>query len=237
MGGRSSGCSWRCWSWSRWARSGCSSRTGGYGFGSADGRPAARFAGSRLRGRAFLGGPAPYPRGTRACAGGGRAGARRAVEGLRDHLDRCGHGVQVAEVAGGYQLVSRARFFGVVRRAAGGVRRPVLSKAAIETLAIVAYRQPVSRADIEHLRGVNCEGPLGTLLERGLIEVAYRGDGPGRPVYYRTTRRFLEMFGLASLENLPPLDGPGAPAGMAGAPAAQTTEGHHGRGKQADGVP
>lgn len=164
-------------------------------------------------------------------------GARRAVEGLRDHLDRCGHGVQVAEVAGGYQLVSRARFFGVVRRAAGGVRRPVLSKAAIETLAIVAYRQPVSRADIEHLRGVNCEGPLGTLLERGLIEVAYRGDGPGRPVYYRTTRRFLEMFGLASLENLPPLDGPGAPAGMAGAPAAQTTEGHHGRGKQADGVP
>lgn len=130
----------------------------------------------------------------------------QALAELRLHLDEAGHGIQLAEVAEGFQLVTRARFFGALRRAVGSVRRPALSAAAMETLAIVAYRQPVSRAEIEALRGVNSEAALGTLLERGLIEVAHRGASPGRPVYYRTTRRFLEMFGLRSLEELPALD-------------------------------
>ena len=169
------------------------------------------------------------------------ARAAQALETLREHLDRAGHGIQLVEVAEGFQLVTRARYFGMLRRAVGSVRRPALSAAAMETLAIVAYRQPVTRSEIEALRGVNSEAALNTLLERGLIEVSHRANSPGRPAYYRTTRRFLELFGLRSLADLPPLDrwpsqdhpspssdsssiddGAG-PAGMAGAGAAKTS--------------
>ena len=144
---------------------------------------------------------------------------RQALEELRRLLDETGRGIQLVEVAEGFQLVTRARFFGALRRVVGAVRRPSLSAAAMETLAIVAYRQPVSRAEIEELRGVNSEAAIGTLLERGLIEVAHRAPTPGRPVYYRTTRRFLELFGLRSLDELPPLEAWGMGAG----PAAKTS--------------
>lgn len=141
------------------------------------------------------------------------ARAAAALEALRAHLERHGHGIQLAEVAEGFQLVTRARYFGALRRAAVTVRRPALSPAALETLAIVAYRQPVSRSEIEALRGVDCEAALNTLLERGLIEVGYRATTPGRPAYYRTTRRFLELFGLRSLSDLPPLGQDRSPDG------------------------
>ena len=134
----------------------------------------------------------------------GERDVRRALEELEAHLAQGRRGIQLARVAGGYQLVTRARFFPYLRRWVGeGARRPALSAAALETLAIVAYRQPVSRAEIEAVRGVSCERALATLLERGLVEAAGRGPGPGRPVLYRTTRRFLAEFGLASLEDLP----------------------------------
>lgn len=151
--------------------------------------------------------------------------AEDAVRELECHLREAGHGVQVALVAGGYQMVTRARYFGVVRRAAGGTRRTKLSAAALETLAIVAYRQPVTRAQIEALRGVNCDAALASLTERGLIEPAYRGDGPGRPLFFRTTRRFLEQFGLPSLESLPPMDGLRLPDRAEQAPAPGRTDG------------
>lgn len=151
------------------------------------------------------------------------ARAGRALGTLKAHLERFEHGVQLVEVAEGYQLVTRARFFGILRRAAGAVRRPGLSGAAMETLAIVAYRQPVSRAQIEAIRGVNSEAALNTLQERGLIEVDHRGASPGRPRYYRTTRRFLELFGLRSLAELPPVQDGLPPQGMGGPPAAKTT--------------
>lgn len=86
----------------------------------------------------------------------------------------------------------------------GGTR---LSTAALETLAIIAYRQPITRAEIEAIRGVNCEGVLRTLLARGLIEEVGRAEGPGRPIRYGTTMLFLQHFGLRSLADLPPLDG------------------------------
>ena len=80
-----------------------------------------------------------------------------------------------------------------------------LSRAALETLAVVAYRQPVTRAEIEHVRGVDCGPVLRSLLERHLVRIAGHRDVPGRPMLYGTTRRFLEVFGLASLEDLPSL--------------------------------
>ena len=85
-------------------------------------------------------------------------------------------------------------------------QRPRLSRASLETLSVVAYRQPATRSEVESIRGVNVEGPLGTLLERGLIRIAGRKDAPGRPILYGTTRLFLEHFGLNTLKDLPLLN-------------------------------
>lgn len=85
-------------------------------------------------------------------------------------------------------------------------QKPRLSRASLETLSIVAYKQPVTRNDVEFIRGVNVEGALGTLLERGLIRIAGRKDAPGRPILYGTTRLFLEHFGLNTLKDLPLLN-------------------------------
>lgn len=140
---------------------------------------------------------------------------RRALEQLDRLLQESQRGIQLAEVAGGFMLVTRARFFPYLRRLAPSSRPAPLSAAALETLAVIAYRQPLTRAEIEAIRGVNCESALSTLLERGLIEVAGHRQAPGRPALYRTTRKFLETFGLRSLEDLPPV----AAAGDGAAPA------------------
>ena len=129
------------------------------------------------------------------------AQVRRALAELAAHLDAGGHGVTVVEAAGGFQLLTRAEHAGAV--AALAAPRPApLSRAALETLAIIALRQPVTRAAIDELRGVHSEGALGTLLERGLIREAGRAEAPGRPFLYATSRRFLEHFGLRSLDEL-----------------------------------
>lgn len=117
-------------------------------------------------------------------------------------------GLEIIEVGGGWRLVSRADFDEVIARLEPSRSLPPLSPAAVETLAVVAYKQPVTRADVEAVRGVRCEGVLGTLLERGLIEETGRRDGPGRPILYGTTRRFLEQFGLRDLTELPALPEP-----------------------------
>ncbi len=144
-----------------------------------------------------------------AALGVSEAHARQVALQLQLELDRAERGLQVVEVAEGFQLVTRARYFPYLRRAAGvQLRRPSLSAAALETLAVIAYRQPITRPEIENLRGVSCESSLATLLERGLVEPAGRREGPGRPVLYRTTRRFLELFGLKSLKDLPEVNHP-----------------------------
>jgi len=109
----------------------------------------------------------------------------------------------VQEVAGGYRLVTRPEYAGWVAemRASGGT--PRLSQAALETLSIVAYKQPVTRAELESIRGVAVEGVLKTLVDRELVRVAGREEGLGRPLLYGTTDHFLEYFGLASLDALP----------------------------------
>ena len=120
--------------------------------------------------------------------------------------DGHGHGLQLVKVAGGYQLVTRPEYsYFIEKLLQEKAKEPELSKAALETLSIIAYYQPVTRAKIEAIRGVRVDHILTNLLERGLIEEVGRGDGPGRPIIYASTPKFLEYFGLNDLSDLPPL--------------------------------
>jgi len=132
------------------------------------------------------------------------AGARAIVAELRADYDREQRGFELVEVAGGYRVRTRPELADLVSRL--DLERPArLSRAALETLAVVAYRQPVTRGEIEQVRGVDCGPVVRNLLERHLLRLAGHRDVPGRPMLYGTTRRFLELFGLASLEDLPSL--------------------------------
>ncbi len=128
---------------------------------------------------------------------------RQGIDQLREHYDFDGHGVEVAEIAGGFQIVSRPGYAAAIERAQLTVKPPRLSAAMLETLAVISYRQPVGRAEIEEIRGVSASGVLRTLQERGLIEVVGRGEALGRPLLYGTTPLFLELLGLPDLTNLP----------------------------------
>lgn len=132
------------------------------------------------------------------------AEARRLVRKLQALYDKDGTAFQVEERAGGFQLLTRPEYHPwLVRlRRTGAELR--LSPAARETLAIVAYRQPIMRADIEAIRGVQCGEVLRQLMEKGLVRIAGRHDSLGRPVLYATTRKFLQVFGLKSVRDLPP---------------------------------
>ena len=127
-----------------------------------------------------------------------------ALADLRDEYERTGRGLRVAEVANGYQLRTPAEHADFVRRLTA-VKPARVSRANLETLAIIAYRQPVTRAEIEEIRGVNVDGVVSTLLERRLIRIVARKDVPGKPFLYGTTREFLEAFNLKDLKSLPTL--------------------------------
>jgi segregation and condensation protein B len=129
-----------------------------------------------------------------------------ALEEVREQYDVEGHGVELVEIGGGWQILTRAEYTEAIERAQLAARPARLSAAALETLAIIAYRQPISRADIEEIRGVNIGGVLKSLHERGLIDVVGRGEGLGRPLLYGTTPVFLEHFALRHLEELPRAD-------------------------------
>ena len=134
------------------------------------------------------------------------ADVRVALDQLREHYDFDQHGVELVEMAGGWQIVTRAVHAAAIERAQFSVRAPRLSAATLETLAVIAYRQPVGRAEIEEIRGVSAGGVLRTLQERGLIEVVGRAEGLGRPLLYGTTPFFLELLGLRDLSDLPRAD-------------------------------
>ncbi|HVF39464.1 MAG TPA: SMC-Scp complex subunit ScpB [Gemmatimonadaceae bacterium] len=129
-----------------------------------------------------------------------------ALEELRTHYDEDGHGVELIEVGGGWQILTRPEYTETIERAQLAARPQRLSAAALETLAIVAYRQPIGRAEIEEIRGVGCGQMLKSLHERELIEVVGRGEGMGRPLLYGTTPGFLEQFALRHLAELPRAD-------------------------------
>jgi segregation and condensation protein B len=123
---------------------------------------------------------------------------------LQNELDTQSRGVRLAEVAGGYQLRTPKEHAEWVKKFLGG--RPArMGKATLETLAIVAYRQPITKAEIEAIRGVDVDGVITTLLERSLIRAIGRKDVPGRPFLYATTPEFLQLFNLKDLAGLPPL--------------------------------
>ncbi len=113
-------------------------------------------------------------------------------------------GLVLVEVAGGWQFRTRPGFQQYVVRQAK-VKASKFSQSSLETLAIVAYRQPVTRAEVEHLRGVDCGGVLKSLLEKRLVRILGKKDIPGRPLIYGTSREFLEVFGLKDLKSLPTL--------------------------------
>lgn len=132
---------------------------------------------------------------------------QKMLEDLRDLYNQPGHGIKLVEVANGYQLVTRPEYHSYVEKLQRRkTKEHPLSRAALETLSIIAYCQPVTKAKIEAIRGVRVDHVLDTLLERGLIEETGRGEGPGRPVLYGTTTFFLEYFGLKDLSELPALD-------------------------------
>ncbi len=133
---------------------------------------------------------------------------QEALDALRAHYDdpEDGHAVELVEQGGGWQLLTRAEYTEAIERAQLAQRPQRLSAASLETLAIIAYRQPIGRAEIEEIRGVSVGGVLKALLERGLIDIVGRSEGLGRPLLYGTTPAFLEQFALRHLEELPRAD-------------------------------
>ena len=157
-----------------------------------------------------------------------------ALEVLVQEHESSGRSYRLACIAGGWQFVTQPEFSPWLKAMVGVKNRPSrLSQAALETLAIIAYRQPVTRAEVEQVRGVNVDGTMQTLLERGLVEQSGRAEVVGRPALYSTTPVFLEYFGLGGLDNLPaadelrriPIEKPPAPitadAGLATVPPEQ----------------
>jgi segregation and condensation protein B len=128
---------------------------------------------------------------------------QEAIEVLRTLYDESERAFQIVELGEGYQILTRPEFAPYLERFDTVPRPSRLSGPALETLAIIAYRQPIGRIEVEYIRGVQVAGVIRTLQDRDLVEVVGRAEGLGRPLLYGTTRRFLEHFGFASLDDLP----------------------------------
>jgi len=131
---------------------------------------------------------------------------RALVRELAAHYDEDGRAFTVEELAGGFQMLTRPDYGNIVKQLYRETRKHRLSQAALETLAIVAYKQPIIRAEIEDIRGVQVGEVVRNLVEQGLIRIVGRADTLGRPMLYGTTRKFLLQFGLKSAKDLPPIE-------------------------------
>jgi len=129
--------------------------------------------------------------------------ARVMIKALNEHYDQAGRSFHIKRVAGGFQLLTRPQFFDWINRIKKAPPMIRLSKSAQETLTVIAYRQPIIKADIETVRGISCGEMLRQLLEKGLVKIAGRSEDLGRPFLYATTRQFLTEFGFGSIEQLP----------------------------------
>ena len=129
--------------------------------------------------------------------------ARVMIKSLNEHYDQAGRSFHIKRVAGGFQLLTRPQFFDWINRIKKAPPMIRLSKSAQETLTVIAYRQPIIKADIETVRGISCGEMLRQLLEKGLVKIAGRSEDLGRPFLYATTRQFLTEFGFGSIEQLP----------------------------------
>jgi segregation and condensation protein B len=130
-------------------------------------------------------------------------GIRQAVKNLNEQYAATGRSFRIDQVAGGYQILTLPEFGEQLAKLHQKEIDAKLTKAALETLAIVAYKQPVLRVDVESIRGVACGETIRSLMEKHLVKIAGRAEEPGRPILYGTTKRFLELFGLNSLKDLP----------------------------------
>lgn len=177
--------------------------------GGQAGKAAAKQSGSGEKGEGEAGGeatPPPPKRRRKAKAGAEHDPAAiiaAAVDELNGVYAKSGRSFRVEAVAGGYRLMTLPSYGAVVARFQNAQSSAKLSRAAVETLAIIAYRQPVTRATLEAIRGVACGEILKTLMERRLITIAGRAEELGRPILYATSKGFLEAFGLSSLKDLP----------------------------------
>ena len=129
----------------------------------------------------------------------------QALTSLSHDYEQEGRGLQLVEVAGGYRIMTKAEFAPWLKRLEKVKAPSKLSRSALESLAIIAYKQPIVRAEVEQIRGVETSGVIRTLLERKLVRIVGRKEEPGRPIMYGTTKFFLEHFGLRDLSQLPPL--------------------------------
>lgn len=134
------------------------------------------------------------------------AEARAVLGRLRDLYDADRSAFQVEEIAGGYQLLTRPQYHPWLARLKRTGHELRLTPAALETLAVIAYKQPIMRAEVEKVRGVACGDVVRQLMERGLVRVAGRHDSLGRPQTYGTTKKFLQAFGLNALDDLPEVE-------------------------------
>jgi segregation and condensation protein B len=128
---------------------------------------------------------------------------KRAVQELNRQYEEGGRTFRIEQVAGGYQMLSLPEYGDILKRLHQKEADAKLSKAALETLAIIAYKQPILRADVEAIRGVACGETIRSLMEKHLVNIAGRAEEPGRPILYGTTKRFLQLFGLNNLKDLP----------------------------------
>ena len=128
------------------------------------------------------------------------------IKEINKEYQNLGKGYRIEKISGGYQLLSIPDYHPYIERLQQKIRKPRFSKAAIETLSIIAYKQPLTRAEVEHIRGVDSSGVIKNLLEKGLILIKGRDEGLGRALLYITTPFFLELFGLDTLNDLPTLD-------------------------------
>jgi segregation and condensation protein B len=131
---------------------------------------------------------------------------RKAIKALNESYASSDRSFRIEQVAGGYQILTLPEYGDLLKRFHQKEVDAKLTKAAIETLAIIAYKQPILRADVESIRGVACGETIRSLMEKHLVKIAGRAEEPGRPILYGTTKRFLELFGLNSVKDLPQPD-------------------------------
>lgn len=132
--------------------------------------------------------------------------ARRLLEDLRSDYEQANRGMRITEVAGGFLMITAANFAPFLKKFFKERHVERLSKPALETLAIIAYKQPLTKLEIESLRNVNVDGVMKSLADKNLIRISGRKKAPGRPFVFGTTKQFLEYFGLKSLEELPKME-------------------------------
>ena len=128
------------------------------------------------------------------------------VKDINEEYENSGKGLMIEKISGGYQLLSKKEYHFYIEKLLKETKKPRFSSAAMETLSIIAYKQPVTRIEIEHIRGVDSSGVIKNLLDKGLIVIKGRDENLGRALLYKTTPMFLELFGIDSLKDLPTLE-------------------------------